>query len=216
MASILRAIHAGATIVVAAGALFVGYRLIRTQVAADVYRERLEGLAKDYESLRGTYNEAVARSAVTELIVEKGALRVRVRNAGGVVAEIPTPFDPLGEIYVDYVVLDNRLWIRRVFDARTPPEQGLVIDPKLARVAWEDDGAQSGATHGKAVYRALGEGRWVISVSGDGALGLARARGPVNLAAAPTIREHGTVAADTRARVHQLGAGDVWRWLTGS
>jgi hypothetical protein len=95
---------------------------------------------------------------------------VAIRDASGAVRTIETPFDPSREIYVDFVVLDGRLWIRRVFDDRTPPEQGVLIDPALAEIDWSEDEA----AHGKATYRALGPGRWIVSVTGDGSLGLAR------------------------------------------
>src|SRR5512134_1848657 len=129
-----------------------GHQLLRMGLAADVYRARLEQTVQDYEILRGQYNQAVRRTAVTELIVEDGRLAVAIRDAGGEIRRIETPFDPSREIYVDFVVLDGRLWIRRVFDDRTPPEQGVLIDPALAQIDWSGDEA----AHGKAAYRALG------------------------------------------------------------
>jgi hypothetical protein len=166
--------------------LWVAYELTVTQMTADVYRDRLEQLTGDYERLRGTYNEAVRRTAVTELLVKDGQLSVVVRNAEGVLRTIPTNFDPKSEIYVDYVVLDGRLWIRRVFDHKTPPENGLLIDPELKNV----DFTKQAVAHGKAVYRTLGEGRWIITVTGDGSLGLAPAGDePPRLAPPPVIQE---------------------------
>jgi hypothetical protein len=109
---------------------------------------------------------------VTELVVEDGRLSVAIRDAGGAIRTIETPFDPSREIYVDFVVLDGRLWIRRVFDDRTPPEQGVLVDPALAEIDWSEERA----AYGKATYRALGPGRWIVSVTGDGSLGLARSR----------------------------------------
>jgi hypothetical protein len=132
-----------------------GWQLLRTGLAADVYRERLAQAVGDYEALRGQYNQAVRRTAVTELVVEDGRLSVVVRDAAGNLQTTPTPFDPAREIYVDFVVVGGRLWIRRVFDDRTPPEQGVLIDPALAQIDWSDEQA----AHGKAAYRALGPGR---------------------------------------------------------
>jgi hypothetical protein len=198
-----------------AGAGFVGYRFLRAQVEADVYKRRLTALAGDYESLRDRYNAAVARSTVTELVVREGVLYVRVRNASGLVEEIRTPFDPRGEIYVDFVVIDQRLWIRRVFDALTAPDKAMVIDPALAKIDWSGPGAGDRA-HGKAVYRALGEGRWVIQVSGDGSLSLQRAEGGEGaLERAPEIQSHREMPEEARREAAGIGAGDVWRWLTG-
>ena len=59
------------------------------QRGSEVYRERLAAVASDYEELRGRFNEAVRRTAVTELVVENGALSVAIRNAGG---------QPLGDL----------------------------------------------------------------------------------------------------------------------
>jgi len=189
----------------------LGYRFVRADLAARVYRARLENLAGDYEDLRGTYNEAIRRTAVTELVVTEGELSVRVRSAAGVMRDIPTPYDPTGEIYVDYVVLDGRLWIRRVFDSKTPPGNGLVIDPVVADVDWDSEQAR----HGKAVYRRLGEGRWVVTVTGHGSLGLERAEESAELIQAPQIHEYAEETEQADEEVGELGPGDVWAWVTG-
>jgi hypothetical protein len=167
---------------------FAGYRLVRSDVEAAVYRSRLEEAARDYEVLRESYNEAIRRTAVTELSVEQGKLSVVIRNAVGDIRVIDTPYDPSREIYVDYAILDGRLWIRRVFDAVTPPEEGLVIDPDLADVDWDAD--PDG--YGKAAYRSLAEGRWVVTASGDGSLGLGRRRSgdAAELAPPPSVRTY--------------------------
>jgi hypothetical protein len=167
---------------------FAGYQLVRSDVEAAVYRSRLEEAARDYEALRDSYNEAIRRTAVTELRVEQGVLSVAIRNAVGDVRIIETPYDPSREIYVDYAILDGRLWIRRVFDAATPPEKGLLIDPELADVDWEAD--PDG--YGKAAYRSLAEGRWVITATGDGSLGLGRRRSgdTAELAPPPIVRTY--------------------------
>src|SRR5690554_4211377 len=57
-----------------------------------------DALRQSYEQLRQTYNEAVAKTAVTELVVEDGTLCVTIRTAEGVDRTIPTPFDPSKEI----------------------------------------------------------------------------------------------------------------------
>jgi hypothetical protein len=198
-------------LVMVAAAAGLGYRFVRADLAASVYRERLENLATEYEDLRTTYNEAVRRTAVTELVVADGELSVHVRSAAGVLNDIPTPFDPSGEIYVDYVVLDGRLWIRRVFDARTAPGDGLVIDPVVAEVDWDSEAAR----HGKAVYRRLGEGRWVVTVTGHGSLGLERADGPAELVPAPEVNEYAEETEQADDEVGRLGPADVWAWVTG-
>lgn len=202
-----------ASLVLIAVAGYAGYRLVEANLRADIYRDRLTSLAADYDTLRATYNQAVRRTAVTELVVENGKLCVSIRNAEGVVKSIPTPFDPAGEIYVDYVVLDGRLWVRRVFDAKTPPSQGVLIDPKLAEVSWDDQGA----THGKAVYRQLGEGRWIVSVTGDGSLGLARSTrtAPTDLTTTPPVRDYEPISEQAKAEADRIGPGDVVKRLVG-
>jgi hypothetical protein len=202
----------GAVGLLGSGALLLGYQLVRADLAEAVYRERLEGLASEYETLRGRYNDAVRRTAVTELVVEQGTLLVRVRNAQGVIEDIETPYDPGREIFVDYAIVDGRLWIRRVFDALTPPSKGLLIDPSLADVDWDEEGA----TFGKAVYRSLTEGRWVVTVSGDGSLGLMQAGlEPVRLSAPVALGSFEEMDAELRGRIAEIGMGDIWRQLWG-
>lgn len=203
-----------ATLVLIAVAGYAGYRLVEANLRADIYRDRLTALAADYDTLRATYNQAVRRTAVTELVVADGKLCVSIRNAEGLVKSIPTPFDPTGEIYVDYVVLDGRLWVRRVFDAKTPPSRGVLIDPKLAEVSWDD----RGATHGKAVYRQLGEGRWIVSVTGDGSLGLARSTlsEPTDLTTTPPVRDYEPISEQAKAEADRIGPGDVMKRLVGA
>jgi hypothetical protein len=167
---------------------FAAFRLLEASLAAEVYRNRLAELAADYEALRERYNRAVRRTAVTELVVEGGKLRVVVRGADGELQSFESSLDPSKEIYVDYVVHGGRLWIRRVFDETTPPGEGLVIDPRLVDVDWELETR----SHGKAAYRELGEGRWVVDVTGDGSLGLAR-REPgaaLDLQPPPAVRRY--------------------------
>jgi len=185
----------------------------RADLRADIYRDRLEEIARDYTALVDQFNSAVAQSAVTELVVEDGAMSVRVRSRHGVETVIPTPYDPEREIYVDYVVIGGRLWIRRVFDEVTPPMEGVVIDPEVAQVDWE----QPGALVGKAVYRALGEGVWQVSVTGQGALGLVRVdegqRLP--LIEAPEVIEFDTLEAKAREEAERVSFGDLLRKAFG-
>lgn len=196
-----------------AGAGYLGYRVMRSEIAAAVYRDRLTSLANDYETLRSRYNDAVKTSAVTELVVKDGKLSVEVRGRDGVMQSIATPFDPSREIYVDYALIGGRLLIRRVFDARTPPDQGLLIDAELAGVDW----ASPAASHGKAVYRTLGEGRWTITVSGNGALVLAKndSDEPMPLVAAPPVRTYEEELAGVDAKLGEIGLRDVWRRAVG-
>ncbi|MCC6426968.1 MAG: hypothetical protein IT435_09110 [Phycisphaerales bacterium] len=190
-----------------------GYRFFRAELAAGVYRQRLEAVAADYKKLASTYNEAVRRTAVTELVVKDGKLSVRIRGLDGVLQEIPTTYDPKGEIYIDYVVVENRLWIRRVFDSKTAPGDGMVIDPRFIDVTWDS----ADARYGKAVYRTLSEGRWVVTVTGDGSLGLSKVdpAEAVVMNAAPMVKDYEQVVESARKEADAVGVKDVWEWLTG-
>ena len=199
-----------------------GLRLARADAAERVYRQRLEALATDYEDLRADYNRAVRRTAVTELVVKDGTVTALIRSAQGTIAEIPTGADPTREVYVDFALLDGRVWIRRVFDAGTRPQDATVIDPRLADIDWagKETLEPIGSTParataiGQAVYRTLGEGRWVVRVSGDGALGLERVSedAVVALSEAPTVWNFDEVQAEVRDRVGRVG----WRDAIGA
>ncbi len=184
----------------------LGYRFVRADVESAIYRQRLVELIDDYENLRDRYNDLVTETAVTELFVHDGKLTIRVASKAGVIHEIPTAFDPSGEIYVDYVVVGGRLWIRRVFDAGTPPGEGLVIDAERKLIDWDDEAV----AYGKAVYRALGEGRWVITMTGSGALGLGLAdeQTPA-LSEPPEIHRFDAIAQQTQRQVQSISARDV-------
>lgn len=207
----------GATVLgaVFTGGGYLGYRSVRSDIAASVYRQRLAVLAGEYESLRTNYNKAVRKTAVTELLVRGGKLAVAVAAADGSRRVIETKLDPSQEIYVDYVVLNGRLLIRRVFDSWTPPMSAVVLDEHLAEIDWNDPRAE----HGKAVYRALSDGRWIISVTGSGALGLVRlgdidATAPTDLRRGPEIKDFSEAVRQADAQLRDIGPGEVWRWAT--
>jgi len=193
-------------------AAFLGYRYLRSTVETDIYRERLGELASRYNDLRDTYNEAVKRTAVTELIVADGGVCVSIRNAEGEIQRIDTPYKAGSEVFVDYVVIDGRLWIRRVFDADTPPNGGVVIDPALADVAWDT----GDLLQGKAVYRKVDEGRWVVTVTGNGALGLVKREGDSEeLAPPPPVRDYPPTIEEVDADVQRVGTFDVLKRVIG-
>lgn len=213
--SILRVTSVSLSSVIVAGGGYMGYQAVRADIAATTYRERLATMVEQYEGLRSEYNAAVRKTAVTELVVEDDALSIVVRGPDGERETLATELDPRGEIYVDYVVLDGRLLIRRVFDSWTAPADGIVLDPELVEVDWDDPRAE----HGKAVYRALADGRWVVSVTGSGALGLVRLGDvgttlPSDLVRAPEIGDFGELVEETDVELDGVGVGDVWRWVT--
>ena len=204
----LRRFWAVVFLVVTVFAVTAAFQWVRSRVALDVTRGRLATLVQKHEQLRRTYNEAVRRTAVTELLVRDGSLSVTIRTAEGIEEQISTPYDPSYEIYVDYVVVDGRLWIRRVFDEQTPPSEGLLIDPAWAAIDWD----APGVAHGKTVYRQLSEGRWIITVSGDGSLGLALCDDDeaTELSPPPAVRPYDTISGDKSTPTDdQIGAGDV-------
>ena len=191
-----------------AAAAGLGYLLLKDRIAATIYRERLVAVTAEYNALAEDYNRAVTRAAVTELLVEGGAVAVQVRAPSGLIRRIDTPYDASSEIFLDYVVLDGKLWIRRVFDDRTAPREGVVIDPALAEIDW--DAAE--ADHGKVAYRSLADGRWIVSVSGDGSVGLKRATddAPADLVSAPAVEAFDPLD-EARKQVEAI----TWREVLG-
>ena len=192
---------------------FSAYRLLEASLAAEVYRMRLGELSGDYERLRGRYNEAVRRTAVTELLVEEGRLTVVIRTREGELHSLPTSLNPSKEIYVDYVVHEGRLWIRRLFDEDTPPGEGMLVDPRFGSVVWE----ASADHYGKATYRSLDEGRWVVDVTGDGSLGLSRREpyDPVRIEPPPPVRRYPPLAAAVEDVLGGLQPMEVLELLAG-
>jgi len=191
----------------------VGMRYVKARAEAKAYQQRLTDLATSHRALVQRYNEAITRTAVTELRVEGGRLDVVVMSAAGELRRIETPYDPSGEIYVDYVIRDGRLWIRRVFDGNTPPRNATVIDPELVDLDWE----ANNLNHGKAVYRSLSEGRWVVTVTGDGSLGLRRASDAdeLPLMPAPPLGEYPPSEDASQNAGKPLGTFDYLRALPG-
>ena len=153
---------------------------------------------------------------MTELLVEDGTVCVVVRRGDGELVRVPTTFNAWeDELFVDYALVDGRLLIRRVFDEHTAArsEQAVVIDPELVEVDWEDPTIP----FGKAIYRSrMADGRWIISVTGDGSLGLKQIAedSQITLAKQPEIKEFEPVDERADEAVEQIGVGDVWKYLT--
>lgn len=201
------------SIVLLAGAGVLGYQVLRNGVAADVYHDRLVELNDDHNELIGQYNKAVTRTAVTELLIENGTVCVNVRTADGQLEPHPVDANPAHPIYVDYVVKDSRLLIRRVFDSKSVPDDAGVIDSALLNLDWTDPTLK----HGQAIYRQLTDGRWIVTVSGDGSLALAKVEADVevDLLTAPKIGEFDPVES-TQEAIKQISPSDVLgRFLGG-
>ncbi len=207
-------VHTAGTLLLLGGVGVIGYQLATTYLTVDIYRDRLAGLSHDYAQLRDQYNRAVRRTAVTELIVEDGRLAVAIRTADGRDRRIQTDFNPNREIYCDYVLIDGRLWIRRIYDDRTPPREGVVIDPQFADVDWTDPAAR----YGNAVYRSLGEGRWIVTVTGDGSLGLSQIdeQTEAPLSPPPEVRDYEQIEREIDRQAEAIGPADVLRQILGA
>jgi hypothetical protein len=171
---IARLVTTAAACALLAAAGFTAWKLVRADVESRVYRDRLEALAGEYRTLSQRYNNAVRRTAVTELLVQNDAVWVLVRSADGPLALYETPYTADREIFVDFIVRDGRLLTRRVYDDATPPRDGFVLDDRFTNYTTADEPQTAPPVIGKTVYRSLDEGRWLVEVTGNGALGLRR------------------------------------------
>lgn len=149
---------------------YIAWQWGRQGLAEQIYRERLGQLNEEYVELQKRYAEVLKRTAITELEVTESAVAVVLRSDAGELERFTTSLNPQKEIFIDYLVLEGRLWIRRIFDSSMAPQDAILIEPSLAGIDWE---AKEHA-YGKAVYRQLSPGRWQVSVTGNGALGLAK------------------------------------------
>lgn len=197
-------------------AAIAGYQWARANVAKDIYRDRLTSLQAEYEDLAQEYNQAITPRPVTELLVEDGTVCVIVRKGDGELVRVPTTFNAWeDELFVDYALVDGRLLIRRVFDEHTAArsDKAVVIDPDLVEVDWQDPGIP----FGKAIYRSrMADGRWIISVTGDGSLGLKQVSEDiaVTLTAEPEVKKFEPIDERADEAVEKIGVGDVWKHLT--
>jgi len=190
-----------------------GYQWARAAAAKDIYHERLGQLQSEYRDLADQYNRAVTPKPVTELLVEDGKVSVIIRDGDGKVRTIPTEAHGSRAVYVDYAVIDGRLLIRRVFDEETAPKYATYIDDDLVQVDWDDPLAD----FGQAIYSTLDDGRWIISVTSNGALYLKRIENDASydLVSRPGVREFDPVEVETADSAQSIGIGDVWRHLFG-
>lgn len=196
---------------------FAGYYLIKSHVEADLYHEKLVALSQDYEKLKTNYNQAVKKTAVTELLVnEDGSICVVFVSMNGEEKVVPTKFRMGSEIFVDFVIIDGRAFFRRVFDENTAPKEAMLIDPKLQEVEWDKGHASSG----KATYAKLTEqGRWVVTLTGNGSLDI-RKKGDNEpqtvLVPSVDVNDYSQVEKDVKDTVNKISFGDVMGRLFGS
>jgi hypothetical protein len=192
------------------------WRQSRGNIVAGIYRQRLEEVSARYQELRGQYNEAVRKTAVTELVVSGGQVSVVVRTAAGIVETIPTHLDAAQEVHVEYLVLDGKLWIRRVYTLSDPDSAGqaaasvAMINPSLASPPWSTDPNLKGLS----IFRKdLTAGRWVVTTTGNAALDLRKLpEGQCSqLASPPPVRDFPAMEAQIRDEVARLGVIDIAR-----
>ena len=213
-----RVIPACAIIAASGVAGLFGIELMRARAEREIYCDRLADLTQTYDDLAGRYNTAIRRTAMTELVVENGTLAVVVQSAAGKITDITTPYEPASEIYVDYAIIGGRVWIRRIFDEHTAPSEAMVIDPALANIDW--DPLVEGAANevGKAIYRSLDEGRWIVTVAGNGGLGLRKAEPgeEIALGPAPAITDFDEVQAEASRRSDEIDWRDLLARVLGN
>jgi len=171
--------------------LVVGYQFLKMKMLVGHYKAGVVEITQKYQNvldeynraadkfneLKSRYNEVLARTVITELKVENNKCSVILKNLEGVLAEIPVEVNLRKEVFIDYIFFDNRLFIRRVFDAGTAPERAADILALQnvrgflpAPVDWND----SKFRYGKSIYRKLEAGTWMITVTGGGALDIDR------------------------------------------
>ena len=204
-------------IAITAVAFVLGYNFMRSNIAADLYRDRLREAVKENEAMRQTFNEEVKKTIVTELLVQDDetvcVVFVAADNTERIVA---TPFKMGAEVYVDFIVRDNRLFLRRVFDENTKPKEALHIDPELQTVDWKN----LSIPRGSATYAQLNKkGRWTVSVSGNGALQLTKADDNVKrqpLTITPAVKDYEVIEKEMNAKVEEIGVGDVMQSIFGA
>ncbi|MEM9020615.1 MAG: hypothetical protein AAGC44_08630 [Planctomycetota bacterium] len=210
-----------AVLVVAAGLLAiataVGYKWAKASMAKDIYRDRLVQAQAEYQDLAQQYNQAITPRPVTELLVDEGRVCVVVRK-GKETVTVPTDFDVReNQVYVDYLLEDNRLLIRRVFEfnriTAVPPDKVVYVDPELLEVDWDPESTPYGLALSSSN---LTDGRYIISVTANGSLGFEKIDddAPIDLADRPYIREFDPAEEQADTDAASIGIGDVWRYLT--
>lgn len=198
-------------------ALLLGYNFARSTIAADFYRDRFHDELRRNEALRQSFNEVVRKNVVTELVVnEDDSVCVVFVDGNNEEKIVPTPFKKGAVVYVDFMMNDGRLYLRRLFDEKTAPADALVIDPQLQTVKTQPDSE----LFGNAPYARLNQrGRWVVNATHNGALELKKAddtapREPIvrNL----QVRDYKEIERDVNSKADEIGPQDVLNSLFGN
>lgn len=240
-------------VVLLATASLVSFQWAKSSVAKDIYRERLTGLETDlktlsadynrltdkynhltsrFNDLADQYNEAITPRPVTELWVEEGIVCLVVRKGDGEIVRIPTGFNVREKekrVYVDYLVVDQRVMIFVAFEFNQKPgevpvpmDKVVYIDPDLLEI--EKNLKQRPLGKGISVA-GKPDGRYVVTATTNGSLDLTRIDpdADVELEKTPKIKHFDPVTRRVEIReqykeiqedVSSIGVGDVWRHLT--
>ncbi|MGB0371840.1 MAG: hypothetical protein ACPGN3_10925 [Opitutales bacterium] len=191
--------------------VWAGLAWTRDRMTQEIYADRLRALAENHEALRSDYDRLMEETALTQIVVSEGnEVSVRMSLADGQIEEVSIDADPSKEIYVDYVLLDNRLWIRRVFDADTPPSAATLLDWDLKTIDWSQ---RESSEFGKAVYRSLEPGVWEITMTGNGSLSLGPAQDR-KLSVQPYPEISDTVLSEEHSpeMSEEVSLSDIWQY----
>jgi hypothetical protein len=220
LAKATRLMHAAGVLALVGLCAAAFYQHSRGNIVADIYRQRLQDLSGKYQDLRQQYNQVVRKTAVTELVQEKGRLNVVVRTAEGVLETIPTSLDPKSEIHVEYVVQNGRLWIRRAYSLSDPDGHGearadvRLINPNLADLPWATDPNLQGLS---VFRRDLSEGRWVVTATGNAALALTKLKPgePARLSGPPAVNAYPELQREIQTEIDKLSMVEIAQRMLG-
>lgn len=134
------------------------------------YEQKLKTVITQYNRLLDTFNTVVDKTIITEIKVEDGNVFAIIRNYHRLRKKIPLKVSLKYPVYVDYIIKDNSIILRRVFDAVTPPSKAHNIVSNLD-VNWDDKSFK----YGKAIYKKFSTNKnaiYQITVTGNGSLGI--------------------------------------------
>ena len=98
----------------------------------------------------------------------------------------------------------------RVVEARAlRPPSGLTALGEDGRVELYWAATDTVYTAAYLVYRSLTPGRWVVTVTGDGSLGLAQGQHPAQLAPPPPVKDYQQLQSELAGDLDSIGPGAV-------
>lgn len=133
-----------------------------------IYQDNLKNVINDFNGLLKTYNDVIKKYIITDILIENSYLYVILRNGAIEIKRIKTSVCVSEEIFIDYVLYQNRIIFRRVFDANTAPSKAIDLFSDI-NLDWKDNSLQ----YGKIIYKKFTEdGLYHITIQLDGNLGL--------------------------------------------